>query len=243
MPPAIDTSRPTDLLHAHEGKPEGSFLHRLTAETWHALLQVGLRSRAFARDELLPMGPNHDSVYIILEGVVRQDRYPLGTGVASPGHQVQRSYQLVGEAALIQPGASVDTRCLTSTVVIPCSARYFNVLTERRLPEARLALLRSLEDRIRSDEVIYGMAIRPPLERVSRLLAHLADTVGVPDPRTSQYSVITGPGQKDIAAALQLAVSTTENALRTLRYHGVLEARYRQFVIHDVDGLRHLAGA
>jgi CRP-like cAMP-binding protein len=244
MPPAIDTSRPTDLLHAHEGKPEGSFLHRLTAETWHALLQAGLRSRAFGRDELLPMGPDHQSVYIILEGVVRQDRYPLGTGAGIPPvTRFRGAGQLVGEAALIEPGSSVDTRCLTGTVVIPCSARYFNVLTERRLPDARLALLRSLEDRARSDEVIYGMAIRPPLERVSRLLAHLADTAGVPDPRTSEYSVITGPGQKDIAAALQLAVSTTENALRTLRYHGVLEARYRQFVIHDVDGLRHFAGA
>ncbi|MFF7602324.1 helix-turn-helix domain-containing protein [Streptomyces mirabilis] len=57
-----------------------------------------------------------------------------------------------------------------------------------------------------------------------------------------RYTVITGPGQKDIAAALQLAVSTTENALRTLRYHGVIEARYRQFVVRDVDGLRHFAG-
>lgn len=87
------------------------------------------------------------------------------------------------------------------------------------------------------------MAIRPPLERVSRLLAHLAKTAGVADPRTCRHTVITGLGQKDIAAALQLAVSTTENALRTLRYHGVIEARYRQFVIHDVDGLSRFTGA
>ncbi|MET9914562.1 Crp/Fnr family transcriptional regulator [Streptomyces sp. NPDC006476] len=243
MPPAIDTSRPTDLLHAHEGKPEGSFLQLLTTETWHTLLSAGLRSRAFVRDELLPMGQETQAVYIILEGVVRQDRYPLGTGPDMPAiTRFRGPGQLVGEAALIHPGVSVDTRCLTSTVVIPCSARYFNVLTERRLTDARLALLRSLEARSRSDEFIYGMAIRPPLERVSRLMAHLADTTGVPDPRTSSNTVVTGPGQKDIAAALQLAVSTTENALRTLRYHGVLEARYRQFVIHDIDGLRHLAG-
>ncbi|MEU5598800.1 hypothetical protein [Streptomyces sp. NPDC020298] len=30
-----------DLLHAHEGKPEGSFLHRLPAETWHAQAALG----------------------------------------------------------------------------------------------------------------------------------------------------------------------------------------------------------
>ncbi|QDN64279.1 Crp/Fnr family transcriptional regulator [Streptomyces sp. S1D4-14] len=244
MPPTLDTSRPTDLLHAHLGKPEGSFLHNLSAETWHGLLQAGLRSRAFIRDDLLPMGPDNPSVYIILEGVVRQDRYPLGTGAGIPTvTRFRGAGQLVGEAALIEPGSSVNTRCLTGTVVIPCAARYFNALTERRLYDARLALLHSLEDRNRTDELVYGMAIRPPLERVSRLLTHLADTAGVPDPRTSRYTVITGPGQKDIAAALQLAISTTENALRTLRYHGVIEARYRQFVVHDVDDLRHFAGA
>ena len=48
-------------------------------------------------------------------------------------------------------------------------------------------------------------------------------------PRTG-ITHITGPAQKDIAAALQLAVSTTENALRTLRYHGIVEARYRKAV-------------
>ncbi|WP_316783010.1 Crp/Fnr family transcriptional regulator [Streptomyces sasae] len=247
MPPAIDASRPTDLLHAHEGKPEGSFLHHLnlrSAETWHQLLQAGLRSRAFARDELLPMGPGNPYVYIVLEGVVRQDRYPLGAGAGIPAiTRFRGAGQLVGEAALIEPASCVDTRCLTNTVVIPCAARYFSALIERRLYEARLALLHSLEDRNRTDEVVYGMAIRPPLERVSRLLAHLADTAGVPDPRTSRHTVITGPGQKDIAAALQLAVSTTENALRTLRHHGVIEARYRQFVVRDVDSLRHFVGA
>ncbi|GGN45791.1 Crp/Fnr family transcriptional regulator [Streptomyces fuscichromogenes] len=243
MPPALDISRPTDLLHAHEGKPEGSFLHRVQTETWHGLLQTGLRSRLFARDELLPMGPANPVVYILLEGVVRQDRYPLGTGAGIPGIiRFRGAGQLVGEAALIEPDSCVDTRCLTDTVVIPFAARYFNALTERRFYEARIALLRSLEDRSRTDELVYGMAIRPPLERVSRLLAHLADTTGVPDPRTSRSTVITGPGQKDIAAALQLAVSTTENALRTLRYHGVIEARYRQFVVCDVDGLRLFAG-
>ncbi|MFJ9351706.1 Crp/Fnr family transcriptional regulator [Streptomyces sp. NPDC101237] len=247
MPPALDTTRPTELLHAHRGKPEGSFLHHLhqrSAETWYQLLQAGLRSRTFARDELLPMGADDPFVYIIIEGVVRQDRYPLGTGFGIPTiTRFRAAGELVGEAALIDPTSRVDTRCLTTTVVIPCAARYFNALTERRLYEARLAVLHSLEDRNRTDEVVYGMAIRPPLERVSRLLAHLADTAGVPDPRTAHSSVITGPGQKDIAAALQLAVSTTENALRTLRHHGVIEARYRQFVVRDVEGLRHFVGA
>ncbi|MEU4490199.1 Crp/Fnr family transcriptional regulator [Streptomyces purpurascens] len=241
MTSTVDTSRPTDLLNGPDGKPEGSFLQRLSDETWQILLQLGLRTRTFARDELLPLGPDDRDVYIIWEGAVRQDRFPLGTGASVPIiTRFRGAGQLVGEAKLITAASSVQTRCLTKTVVIPWHARYFSVL-QHRLPELQLALLRSLEDRNRCDELIYAMATRPPIERVSRLLAHLADTAGVPDPRTSRGTVITGPSQKDIAAALQLGISTVENAMRTLRYHGLIEARYRQFIVYDVPGLRQYA--
>ncbi|MFC8669581.1 Crp/Fnr family transcriptional regulator [Streptomyces sp. NPDC057199] len=240
MPPTLDTTRPTDI-QGNEGKPEGSFPQRLTTDAWQAMLQAGLRSRRFERDERLPMKPGDRNVYIIWEGVVRQDRHPLGTAKGDPTITRFRGRgQLVGEAKLITPDSSVPTQCLTRTVAIPCDARYFNVLLNRQ-PDVRLALLRSLEDRNRSDEILYTLVTRPPLERISRLLAHLADTAGMPDPRTSNYTVISGPAQKDIAAALQIALSTTENAIRTLRYHGVIEARYRQFVVHDVDALRRFA--
>ena len=238
MPSTIHPSRPADLLLGHEDKPEGSFLQRLKAEDWQALLEAGLRGSSFVRDELLPLGPDGQHVYIIWEGVVRQDRFPLGDGENVPTVTRFRGRgQLVGEAKLVTPDSTVLTKCLTPTVAIPCKARRLNVLL-RRQSDIQLALLRSLEDRDRSDELLYTMATRPPVERVSRLLAHLADTAGVPEPRTG-WTVITGPGQKDIAASLQVAISTVENAIRTLRYHGVIEARYRQFIVHDVDELRH----
>ncbi|MEU9240210.1 Crp/Fnr family transcriptional regulator [Streptomyces shenzhenensis] len=240
MPSAIDTARPIDLLLGHENKPEGSFLQRLTAAEWHVLREARLHSRSYTRDERLPMGPDDRNVYVIWEGVVRQDRFPLGEGESLPAvTRFRGGGQLVGEAKLIAPRSTVLTTCLTRTVVIPCRARHFNVLLRRR-PEIQLALLRSLEDRGRSDELVYTLVTRSPLQRVSGLLAHLADTAGVPGPRADSTN-IAGPSQKDIASALQLATSTTESAIRTLRYHGIVEARYRQFVIHDVDALRHLA--
>lgn len=243
MTSAVDISRPTDLLAGPEAKPEGSFVQRLTEETWQLLLQLGLRTRTFARDELLPLGPTDRDVYIIWEGVVRQDRFPLGDGPGVPIiARFRGAGQLVGEAKIITADSTVRTRCLTKTTVIPWSARYFRLL-QHRLPELQLALLCSLEDRNRSDELVYAMATRPPIERVSRLLAHLAETAGVPDPRTSRSTVISGPSQKDIAAALQLGISTVENAMRTLRYHGLIEARYRQFIVHDVQGLRQHAAS
>ncbi|WP_427920689.1 Crp/Fnr family transcriptional regulator [Streptomyces sp. cg40] len=239
MPSTVDTARPAELLLDHENQPEGSFLRYLAARNWRAL-QAGLRTRAFARDEHLPIGPADEDVYIIWDGVVRQDRFPLGEGDGVPTVTRFRGRgQLVGEAKLVTDDSAVRTKCLTGTVVIPCRAHDFNVQLRKR-PAVQRALLRSLEDRNRSDELVYTMATRPPLERVSRLLAHLADTAGWAGPRTDRVT-ITGPSQKDLAAALQLAVSTTENAIRTLRYHGIVEAGYRRFVVHDVDALRHLA--
>ncbi|MER7926183.1 MULTISPECIES: Crp/Fnr family transcriptional regulator [unclassified Streptomyces] len=242
MPSTADTNRPTDHpLMGHEDKPEGSFLQRLSADDWRFLLEDDLRGRSYGQDEHLPMAADDRNVYLIWDGVVRQDRFPLGDWEGAPVvTRFRGGGQLVGEAKLISPESAVRTRCLTRTVVIPCRARRFNVLLSKR-PEAKLALLRSLEHRNRSDELVYTLTTRPPLERTSRLLAHLADTAGTPDARTG-VTHITGPAQRDIAAALQLAVSTTENALRTLRYHGIVEARYRKFLVHDVDALRHLAG-
>ncbi|MFE7649282.1 hypothetical protein [Streptomyces phaeoluteigriseus] len=33
----------------------------------------------------------------------------------------------------------------------------------------------------------------------------------------------------------------SENPIRTLRYHGVVEARYRKFLVHDIEALRQFA--
>jgi hypothetical protein len=68
-------------------------------------------------------------VYMIWDGVVRQDRFPLGDWAGAPTvTRFRGGGQLVGEAKLITPDSAVRTRCLTRTVVIPCRARRFNVL-------------------------------------------------------------------------------------------------------------------
>ncbi|MCC3771539.1 Crp/Fnr family transcriptional regulator [Streptomyces sp. UNOC14_S4] len=243
MPSAAENSRLTDLLLGHQAMPDGSFLQRLPTQVWQAMLQTEPRPRArvFAQDELLPLGAEFPIVYIVIEGCVRQDRYPLGDGKGIPTVTRFRGIgELVGEAKLISPDSSVATRCLSQTVVIPWSVRSMN-LVQGRAPEVQLALLRSLEDRNRSDELVYTMSARPPFERVARLISHLADIAGVPDPRTSNCTVVIGPSQKDMAAALQLGLSTVENEIRTLRRHRVVDARYRKFVVRDLEALRRFA--
>ena len=155
MPSTVDVTRPTDL-RGHENKPEGSFLQRLEAESWRALLQAGLRARTFERDEHLPMGPGDRNVYIIWDGLVRQDRFPLGEGDNVPAViRFRGSGQLVGEGKLIDPGSAVITKCLTRTLAIPCRARYFNVLLRKRA-EIQLALGQFALARARAE---FGRAI------------------------------------------------------------------------------------
>jgi CRP-like cAMP-binding protein len=246
MPPTTDTSRMTDLFRGRRAMPAGSFLQHLSTEAWQEMLQRTPRqrpprARTFQRDELLPLGRDDRNVYVVMDGCVRQDRFPLGGGEGMPTITRFRGVgQFVGEAKLIDSVSSVLTRCLTRTTVIPWHVRDMHVL-HRRMPEAQLALLRSLEHQNRSDELVYAMTPRPPVERVGRLFVHLADIAGVPDPRVSDHTVITGPSQKDMAAALQLSISTVENAIRTLRYHGAIDVGYRKFTLHDLSALGHSA--
>ncbi len=123
MPSTADTNRPTDHpLMGHEDKPEGSFLQRLSADDWRFLLEDDLRGRSFGQDEHLPMAQDDRNVYMIWDGVVRQDRFPLGDWDGAPAvTRFRGGGQLVGEAKLISPESAVRTRCLTRTVVIPAA--------------------------------------------------------------------------------------------------------------------------
>lgn len=242
MPPKVDVFRAADVLQGRQRMPKGSFLHHLPSDTWKLLVNAwGSDARVYERDEVLPIGPDAQHVHIVLGGCVRQDRFPFGTDEEDPTITRFRGVgQVLGEAKLIEPRSHVLTTCLTTTWVMPCFVPRMHFLF-RKAPDVQLALLRSLEDRNRSDEVIYTMAAHTPLQRVAGLLAHLAEVAGTPGTAPAGRTTITGPSQKDMAAALLLGLSTVENAVRDLRNCGVLDNKYRQFAVSDLDALRGLA--
>ncbi|MFJ4834671.1 Crp/Fnr family transcriptional regulator [Streptomyces sp. NPDC088747] len=234
--------RLSDLVLGRATMPDGSFLKHLPAPTWKAMIQDwDQRIRSYSRDDRLPLGPDDRHVFIIVQGCVRQERFPHGAYPGSPSITRFRGIgEVVGEAKLIEQTSAVSTTCLAKTYVIPWRVTYMHRL-QRKHPDVQLALLRSIEDRSRRDERIYGTFVLPPFQRVSMLLAHLAETAGVPDPTVSRRTVISGLTQRDLAAALQLGVSTVENAVGSLRRHGALEAGYRKFIVHDLDALHDSA--
>ncbi|GAA2666765.1 hypothetical protein GCM10010400_29300 [Streptomyces aculeolatus] len=112
----------------------------------------------------------------------------------------------------------------------------------RVYPQVQLALLRSLEDRNRTDEKIYLMTGRSPLARVATLLTHLADTAGIKTPPAPDRITINGLRQSDITRTLQLGKSTVENVLHRLRVdHEAIDSRYRQLVVMDPRALEHIS--
>ncbi|MGW9400702.1 Crp/Fnr family transcriptional regulator [Streptomyces sp. NPDC055642] len=242
MPAKAGAPRLNDLLLGRVSMPEGSFLKHLPASTWKSMSQDwDQRIRSYDRDQPLPLGPDGRHVFIIVQGCVRQERFPLGSVRGLPTIVRFRGIgEIVGEAKLIEQTSSVTTTCLSKTYVVPWRVSYMHRL-QRQRPEVQLALLRSLEDRNRQDERIYATFAQASFQRVSTLLAHLAETVGIPDPTVTRRTIISGPTQKDLAAALQLGVSTVENAISSLRRHGTIDAGYRKFIVHDLDALHDSA--
>ncbi|MCQ9134565.1 Crp/Fnr family transcriptional regulator [Streptomyces hilarionis] len=242
MPAKADAPRLNDLLLGRAVMPEGSFLKHLPAPTWTSMSQEwDQRIRSYDRDKPLPLGPDGGDVFIIVQGCVRQERFPLGSGRGLPTIVRFRGIgEIVGEAKLIEQTSSVTTTCLSKTYVVPWRVSYMHRL-QRKRPEVQLALLRSLEDRNRQDERVYATFAQASFQRVSTLLAHLAETAGIPDPTVTRRTIISGPTQKDLAAALQLGVSTVENAIGSLRRHGTIDAGYRKFIVHDLDALQDSA--
>lgn len=240
MPPRVDTFRTVDVLNGRQRMPDGSFLCHLPTDIWQLFVRAwGSDARVHQRGEELPLGRDDRHVYIVLGGCVLQERFPFGTRIT----RFRGVGQFLGEAKLIEPEASVETVCLTTTWVMPCPVQRMNVLLNRH-PEAQLALLRSLEHRNRSDERVYGTATRTPIQRVGGLLLHLAAVAGTRSTVEPDHHTILGPTQRDIADALLMGMSTVENALRALRdTHNVITSRYRQFVVTDLPSLRHLVTA
>ncbi|MFJ6123883.1 Crp/Fnr family transcriptional regulator [Streptomyces griseoviridis] len=257
MVPDIGAFRTGDVLKGVQTMPARSFLAHLPPELWPLLVGFwGPVSRVYQREETLPTGPRDSDVHIVLGGCVRQDRFPFaadddpddGGGSGPRITRFRGVGQLLGEAKLIEEHAAVRTTCLTTTWVMSCSAtRMMAFLT--RHPHSERALLRSLEDRNRDDEMVYGTVTRTPVERVGGLLAHLARIAGTTDPAQPGHISVLGLSQRDLAEALLMGVSTVEAAIRRLRTPakgsglppgGVLRSRYRQFVVTDLPALQRV---
>ncbi|AUH41713.1 Crp/Fnr family transcriptional regulator [Streptomyces sp. CMB-StM0423] len=240
LPSQGDGFNPAEVLAGRLPMPKGSFLHHLPCAIWPLLVQAwGPDVCDFRAGEKLPVGQDDRDCFIVLGGCVVQKRHPMGRSRDLIA-RFRGVGQFLGEAKLIEPWSQVETCCLSTTWVLPCSAQRVNVLLKQH-PAMQLALLRSLEDRNRADEKVYSMTRRSTLARVTTLLVHLAHTAGTRDPVDPDRITIKGLRQRDISDALALSTSTVENALRHLRTaERAVESGYRELVVADLNVLERL---
>ncbi|WBB57714.1 Crp/Fnr family transcriptional regulator [Streptomyces sp. WMMC500] len=241
LPSKVDGFNPTEILAGRQPMPQGSFLHHLPDRIWPLLVRAwGPDARTFESGRRLPLAADDRTCYLVLGGCVIQERYPMGQG-RDVIARFRGVGEFLGEAKLIEPRSRVETVCVGRTWVMPCPVQRVNVLL-RQHPPMQLALLRSLEDRNRSDERVYAMTRRSSLARVTTLLVHLAHTAGARDSADPDRIALKGLRQRDISRALLLGTSTVENALRHLRTgHGAVDSGYRELVVTDLRALERLA--
>ncbi|ARZ67118.1 Crp/Fnr family transcriptional regulator [Streptomyces sp. HU2014] len=233
--PNPEPSRVSDVLSGRR-RPEGTLLDGLSLRSRSLMIQLG-QTRPYAKGEPLPTGGPDNTVHIVLDGCVSQQRTHFGTSILrfrGPG-------QVLEEHKLVEPDTPGPTTiCLSGTTTLSFPAEALQDLLKQHVVIER-RLLTSLETRNRMDERVYSMFKRPPLARVSTLLHHLGATVGVREQGPYGGVRIEGPRQRDLTDALLIGRSSVELALGRLREEGVIHNRYRAIVVRDMAALAEIA--
>ncbi|WP_035855367.1 Crp/Fnr family transcriptional regulator [Cryptosporangium arvum] len=217
----------------------GSFLGRLEPAVRAQILSTGVRRRFEAGQVLLHQDDLSTHVYLLVSGVVK---VTVGTaGGRTIFLSVRTAGEVVGELAATDDGP----RTATVTACGVVHAREINVRDWRELlatrSSASAALHFVLTERLRaatSRRIELGE--HPASVRVARILAYFVRRYGE---RYEHGWELTFPlTQPELAAAAECSLTSTQGALRELRLRGVIETRYRWFVVRDLVALEDHAG-
>ncbi|MEA2396844.1 MAG: family transcriptional regulator, cyclic receptor protein [Thermoleophilaceae bacterium] len=148
---------------------------------------------------------------------------------------------VLGEQAVLGGGdRSATVESLTPVTAVSIPARDFGAWLSRA-PDAMLALLRTVERRLReSDRQRLEFGSAQTLARVAARLLDLAQRFGR---QAEEGTVIElAIAQEELAAWSGASREATVKALRSLRDLGVVETSRRRLVVRDLDEIaRHAA--
>ena len=225
-------AQPAHSLAAH---PE-SFLGFLDRRDLDELLSIGAERRFSAGSFLLLEGDPSNHVLLVLEGQVKvyreaNDNSRLLLAIRGPG-------DVLGELAAL--GGKQPTRAATVEALEETRARiisavdFLDFLNQR--PQACLALLRNVRsrlsdaERMRVETVVYDATTR-----VARCLADLALRHGVR--ASAEDPVVLRISQEELAGWVGASRESVARAMRSLRNRRLIETRYREIQIMDLDKL------
>jgi CRP-like cAMP-binding protein len=197
------------------------------------------RARSFsAGDLLLVQGERTTQLYLLLAGIVKVTAAtPSGRTILL---SVRTAGDSVGELAATDgaPRTATVTACGEVRTREVSAAQWRQFLAEQ--PAAQAAVNLVINERFR-------MATRRRIElgehgapvRIARLLVEFVELHGRAVGRG--YELTMPLTQAEIAAAAECSIASAQAALRDFRKAGIIETRYRGFVVLDLPALRRRA--
>jgi CRP-like cAMP-binding protein len=214
--------------------PADSLLGQLRGRARDALLELGSPVAYTPNHVVIRQGADGSYALLLLSGVAKvvvstEFGRDVLIGVRGAG-------DLVGETGALDGGP----RFASVVTCIPTHARLIkrNELTEllERNAEIGMALARMIGEQLRiADRRRVEFAACPAPARVARVLSELVARHGIKIP--GGWQVGFPLNQVDIASMAGVALSTVEKALQALQDTGIVQRRYRQIVVRDIDRL------
>jgi CRP-like cAMP-binding protein len=202
-------------------------------------MRVGTGGRYPAGAVLCRQGEQANHVHVLLAGHVRvtrvaMDGREIGAGVRGPG-------DVLGELAAVdaQP-RSATVSALDEVRTLTISGARFAALCQTE-PRIAWVLLGVVADRLRETGRHWAeFGGGHTAQRVAALLLELAVQQGKVS--GDAVEITLWAGQKELATAAATSRESVARALRNLRERGLVSTRRGHVTIHDLTGLRRLAG-
>jgi CRP/FNR family cyclic AMP-dependent transcriptional regulator len=211
-----------------------TFSHALSVAAREDLVACGRQVDVPPGVIVLREGDPGDRVLLLSAGTVKL------TKTARSGTEVVLDFRgpgdVIGDQAVLggnNRSATVQSLTAVSAVSIP--AREFRAWLART-PDAMLALLETLERRLReADRQRLEFGSAQTLARVAARLLELADRFG--RPADGGIAIELAIAQDELAAWSGASREATVKALRSLRSLGLVETSRRRLVVRDLDAL------
>jgi CRP/FNR family transcriptional regulator, cyclic AMP receptor protein len=224
---------------AEKDWPAPTLLHQLKPELREELLRLGYPRQYGPGESVLRYGDRDDHVVLLLDSVVKVV-VNSSEGVDAL-LAVRVGGDLVGELAAIDGSAR-------SANVIACGAVHTRVISRaefdaflRRSPDTAYAVTRMISERLRwSDRRRVDFVARSALARLAHVLLEIADSYGRESAGRRELTVPLT--QAELGSLAGMARRTVEKQVSELQAAGLIEVRYRNITLLDMNGLRSVAG-
>ncbi|GII62553.1 Crp/Fnr family transcriptional regulator [Sphaerisporangium krabiense] len=216
--------------------PPGSLLGGLGEAARDGFLALGTPRQLTAGETLIAEGETPAEVFLLLDACVKITARTAGGRSALLGLRV--GGDLAGDLAVRDGRPSAVTATAAGHCLMRAVPRQAFLGFLARCPEAASAVQRAAQRASARRRVEFSTL--PPLTRLTRVLAELADSYGTSVREGVMIDVdLTQP---ELAALVGACEPTVHRDLDVLRRGGILGTGYHHLVVHDARRLRRLAG-